>query len=148
MLLNADGAGLPAAASVVTDSLRRRVANFGELRTSYSPTLTAAEPARTFEAIGDYTEPGWNRYLSVAQYHGISGVTASSSAADIGAIPGQWASGLLPVRRDRREHADHVGVGQLGRPGRPVDPVPVRIPGRSPGDPGRLRRPALRSGRR
>ena len=96
VLLNSDGAGLPAAASVVTDSLRRRVRNFGELRTSYSPTLTASEPARTFEAISDYTEPGWNRYLSVAQYHGISGVTASSSAADIGAIPSQWASGLLP----------------------------------------------------
>ena len=96
VLLNSDGAGLPAAASVVTDSLRRRVRNFGELRTSYSPTLTAADPARTFEAIGDYTEPGWNRYLSVSQYHGISNVTASSSAADIGTIPSQWASGLLP----------------------------------------------------
>ena len=96
VLLNSDGAGLRAAASVVTDSLRRRVRNFGELRTSYSPTLTAAEPARTFEAIRDYTEPGWNRYLSVAQYQGISNVTASSSAADIGTIPSQWASGLLP----------------------------------------------------
>ena len=32
VLLNSDGAGLPAAASVVTDSLRRRVRNFGELR--------------------------------------------------------------------------------------------------------------------
>ena len=96
VLLNSDGDGLPAAASVVTDSLRRRVRNFGELRTSYSPTLTAAGPARTFEAISDYTEPGWNRYLSVAQYHGISDVTASSSAAGIGAIPSQWASGLLP----------------------------------------------------
>ena len=70
MLLNSDSAGLPAAASVVTDSLRRRVRNFGELRTSYSPTLTAAQPAATFEAVDDYTEPGWSRYLSVAQYHG------------------------------------------------------------------------------
>ena len=33
VLLNSDPAGLPAAASVVTDSLRRRVRNFGELRT-------------------------------------------------------------------------------------------------------------------
>ena len=143
VLLNSDAAGLPAAASVVTDSLRRRVRNFGELRTSYSPTLTAAGPARTFEAISDYTEPGWNRYLSVAQYHGIGGVTASSSAADIGTIPGQWASGLLPYAAHRRGHADHVGVGQLGRADRPVDPVPVRIAGRSRVDPGRLRRPAL-----
>ena len=67
VLLNADGAGLPAAGSVVTDSLRRRVRNFGELRTSYSPTLTATQPARTFEAADDYTEPGWDRYLSVAR---------------------------------------------------------------------------------
>ena len=96
VLLNADPSGGPIAASVLTDSLRRRVRNFGELRTSYSPTLTAAQPARTFEATGDYTEPGWAKYQSVSRYQGIGDVTASSSASDIGAIPGQWASGLLP----------------------------------------------------
>jgi len=96
VLLNSDSPGLPAAASVVTDTLRRRVRNFGELRTNYSPTLTATQNARTFEAVDDYTEPGWARYLSVARYQGITNVTASSSAAGIGAIPGQWASGLLP----------------------------------------------------
>jgi arabinofuranan 3-O-arabinosyltransferase len=96
VLLNSDSAGLRAAASVATDSLRRRVRNFGGLRTSYSPTLTGTQPAQTFEATGDYTEPGWNRDLSVAQYRGIRNVTASSSASDIGAIPSQWASGLLP----------------------------------------------------
>jgi arabinofuranan 3-O-arabinosyltransferase len=96
VLLNSDSPGLPTAASVVTDSLRRRVRNFGGLRTSYSPTLTATQPAQTFEATSDYTEPGWNRYLSVAQYHGIRNVTASSSASDIGALPAEWASGLLP----------------------------------------------------
>ncbi len=96
VLLNADSPGLPVAASVVTDTLRRRVRNFGELRTNYSPTLTAGQSLRTFEAAADYTEPGWTRYQAVARYYGISNVTASSSAADIGAIPGQWASGLLP----------------------------------------------------
>jgi arabinofuranan 3-O-arabinosyltransferase len=97
VLLNADPGGVPAAAAVVTDSLRRRVRNFGELRRSYSPTLTAGQPAATFEATGDYTEPGWARYQAVARYRGgISGVTASSSAADIAAIPSQWASGLQP----------------------------------------------------
>jgi arabinofuranan 3-O-arabinosyltransferase len=95
VLLNDDAGGVPAAASVVTDSLRRRVRNFGEQRRSYSPTLTAGEPAATFEATDDYTEPSWARYQSTASYLGI-GVTASSSAADIAAIPGQWASGLLP----------------------------------------------------
>lgn len=96
VLLNSDSAGLPAAAWMVTDSLRRRVRNFGELRSSYSPTLTATDPAHTFAATNDYTEPGWSRYLSVTQYHGLAGVTASSSASDLGAIPSQWASGLLP----------------------------------------------------
>jgi arabinofuranan 3-O-arabinosyltransferase len=96
VLLNSDSPGLPATAAVVTDSLRRRARNFGELRRSYSPTLTATEPAHTFAATDDYTEPGWSRYLSVAQYHGLANVTASSSASDVGAIPVQWASGLLP----------------------------------------------------
>ena len=68
MLLNSDSPGLPAAASVVTDSLRRRVVNFGEVRTSYSPTLTATQPAQTFEATGDFTEPGWSRYQSCLLY--------------------------------------------------------------------------------
>jgi arabinofuranan 3-O-arabinosyltransferase len=95
VLLNADPGGVPAAASVVTDSLRRRVRNFGELRRSYSPTLTGSQPATTYESAADFTEPGWARYQSVAEDHGIS-VTASSSAADITGVPDQWASGLLP----------------------------------------------------
>ncbi len=96
VLLNSDDPGQPAAASVLTDSLRRRVRDFGELRTSYSPTLTASQPAQTFEATNDYLAPGWSRYQSVARYQGIANVTASSSASDIGAIPSQWESGLLP----------------------------------------------------
>ena len=96
VLLNADSPALPAATSAVTDSLRRRVRNLGELRTTYSPTLTATQPAQTLEATGDYTEPGWTPDLSVARYHGIRNVTASSSASDIGANPARWASGLLP----------------------------------------------------
>jgi len=96
VFINDDGAGLPVAAKILTDSLRRRVRNFGELRTSYSPTLTATQPAGTFEAAADYTEPGWNAYASVARYAGIKSVTASSSAADIQANPAQWGSGLLP----------------------------------------------------
>jgi len=136
VLLNSDSAGLPAASSVVTDSLRRRVRNFGELRRSYSPTLTAAQPARTYEAVGDYTEPGWSRYLSVARYQGIRDVTASSSAADIGAIPGQWASGLLPfaaVDGDPRtmwESGSWAGpAGQWIRLrfASPVDPGSIRV---------------------
>lgn len=96
VLLNGDGAGQPVAGSVVTDSLRRRVRNFGEIDSSYSPTLTGTEPALTFDAVDDYTEPGWDKYQAVAAYTGIKNVTASSSASDIQAIPRQWASALLP----------------------------------------------------
>ncbi len=96
VLINNDGAGLPVAGSVLTDSLRRQAQNFGELRTSYSPTLTATQPPDTFEATDDYTEPGWNSYQAVAQYIGIKNVTASSSASDVGALPNEWASGRLP----------------------------------------------------
>ncbi len=95
-MLNADPAGVAVSQSVVTDSLRRRVRNFGEIRVEYSPTLTAADQAQTFDAADDFLQPGWRPYLSVAQYQGIADVTASSSAADISAIPTQSATGLLP----------------------------------------------------
>ena len=67
-----------------------------ELRTNFSPTLTATEPANTFLSADDYTEPGWSKYQAVARYTGIKDVTASSSASDITAFPTQWASGGLP----------------------------------------------------
>jgi arabinofuranan 3-O-arabinosyltransferase len=96
VLLNNDGAGEPVAGTVVTDSLRRRVVNFGQLRSNYSPTLTATEPADTFLSTDDFTEPGWSADEAVAQYSGISDVTASSSASDLQASSGQWATGLFP----------------------------------------------------
>ncbi len=128
--------GQPAAASVLTDSLRRRVRDFGELRTSYSPTLTAGQPAETFEAADDYLDPGWTRYQSVARYQGIANVTASSSASDIGAIPSQWESGLMPysaVDGDARtmwESGSWTGpVGQWiqVRFDAPVDPGTIQV---------------------
>jgi arabinofuranan 3-O-arabinosyltransferase len=115
VLLDGDGAGLPAAGSVLTDSLRRRDRDFGELRTSYSPTLTATQPPGTFEAAGDYLEPSWSQYLTVARYTGIKDVTASSSASDIQTLPGIWGSGLLPYAavdgdlRTRWESGDWTG---------------------------------------
>jgi arabinofuranan 3-O-arabinosyltransferase len=96
VLLNNDGAGQPVAGSVVTDSLRRRVVNFGELRTNFSPTLTATQQASTFLSADDYTEADWHRYQAVAQYAGIKNVTASSSASDITSAAGQWSTGALP----------------------------------------------------
>ena len=136
VLLDGDGAGQPAAGSVLTDSLRRRVRNFGELGTSYSPTLTAAQPDDTWEATGDYLEPDWSQYLTVARYTGIKDVTASSSASDIGTIPGLWGSGLLPYAavdgdlRTRWESGDWTGpVGQWLQLtfGAPVSPGKIRV---------------------
>jgi arabinofuranan 3-O-arabinosyltransferase len=96
VLLNDDGVGEPVAGSVVTDSLRRRTVNFGQLRTNYSPTLTAGQPTDTFLSTDDYTDPAWSKYEAVAQYTGIRDVTASSSASDITTFAGQWATGMLP----------------------------------------------------
>jgi arabinofuranan 3-O-arabinosyltransferase len=136
VLLNGDGAGQPAAGSVVTDSLRRRVRNFGEINSSYSPTLTGTQPALTFDATDDYTEPGWDTYQAVAEYTGIKNVTASSSASDIQAIPSQWASGLLPFAavdgdmRTRWESGSWTGpVGQWIQEDfdAPVDPGTISV---------------------
>jgi arabinofuranan 3-O-arabinosyltransferase len=96
VLLNDDGAGQPVAASVNTDSLRRRAVNFGQLRTNFSPTLTATQPADTFLSADDYLEPGWSKYQAAAQYTGIANVTASSSSSDLGALSGQWSTGTEP----------------------------------------------------
>jgi arabinofuranan 3-O-arabinosyltransferase len=96
VLVNNDGAGQPVAASVVTDSLRRRVVNFGELRTNFSPTLAAGQVAQTFLSADDFTEPAWDKYEAVAQYTGIKSMTASSSASDITAFPTQWTTAGLP----------------------------------------------------
>jgi arabinofuranan 3-O-arabinosyltransferase len=97
VLINDDGADEPVVGSVVTDSLRRRTVNFGELRTNYSPTLTASQPADTFLSADDYTEPDWSKYQAVARYNGIKNVTASSSASDITTFASQWSTGRLPA---------------------------------------------------
>ena len=116
VLLNDDGMGQPTGASVVTDSLRRRVVNFGQLRGSYSPTLTASQPADTFLSTGDYTEAGWSKYLTVAQYAGIKDVTASSSASDITAFPSQWSTGALPYAAFDANMATTWESGAFGGP--------------------------------
>jgi arabinofuranan 3-O-arabinosyltransferase len=96
VVLNTDAPQVRAAATVVTDSLRRRVRDFGEIRDDYSPTLTKWQPLTTFEAAADFTEPAWLPYESVARYSGIGSVWASSSDANIDALPSQSGTGLLP----------------------------------------------------
>ena len=96
VLLNSDAPGIAASQYFVTDSLRRKLRNFGEIRVDYSQTLTASDPLSTFAAADDYLEPSWRPAESVAVYHGIASVTASSSAAGVGALPGQSATGSNP----------------------------------------------------
>jgi arabinofuranan 3-O-arabinosyltransferase len=116
VLLNDEDSGIRASSTVVTDSLRRRVRNFGEIRDDYSPTLTASQPLTTFEAAADYTEPSWQRYEAVAQYGGIANVTASSSASDIDAIPSQSGTGLLPYAAVDGNLSTMWESGSLGGP--------------------------------
>lgn len=96
VLLNTDAPQVRAAASVVTDSLRRRVRNFGEIRDDYSETLRAGQRLTTFEATADFTEPAWLPYEAAATYTGIESVWASSSAADIDALANESGTGFLP----------------------------------------------------
>jgi arabinofuranan 3-O-arabinosyltransferase len=96
VLVNNDSPGITASQYLVTNSLRKIVRNFGEIRIDSSQTLTARDPLSTFEAADDYLEPSWLPDESVAQYHGIANVTASSSASDITALPGQSATGSMP----------------------------------------------------
>ena len=96
VVLNSDPAGVPVRQTVLTDLLRRRVRHFGEIRADYSQTLTARASVQTFEAADDFMKPAWLPYLATARYSGITNVIASTSAADISAIPAQSATGLLP----------------------------------------------------
>lgn len=72
---------------VVTDTLRRREISFSDLRGGSSPTLEADQPYTGNAKVKDFTEPGWERHLSVAELTGIKAVTASSSAADVASFP-------------------------------------------------------------
>ena len=96
VLINDDAPVQPVAATVVTDTLRKITDNFGEIRTNFSPTLTATQPTTSFLSTPDYNESSWIPYEAAAQYTGIKDVTASTSASDIKAFAGQWATGALP----------------------------------------------------
>ncbi len=136
VLLDGDGRGAPAAAPLVdTDSLRRRDRDFGELRSNYTPTLTATAQSATFLATQDLTYPAWAPDETVAQYDGIKGVTASSSSADVNNPPGQTATGFLPFAAiDSNQYTAWATGGWTGPVGQwlqvnfnsPVDPAGTR----------------------
>ncbi len=136
VLLNSAAPQIRASSTVVTDSLRRRVRNFGEIRDDYSPTLTAGQPLTTFEATADYLEKSWLPYEAVATYGGITNVTASSSDSDIDAVPSQSDTGRLPFAALDGNLATMWESGSLGGPvgqwirvdlARSVDPGTIRV---------------------
>ncbi|MEW9547226.1 alpha-(1-_3)-arabinofuranosyltransferase family protein [Nonomuraea sp. NPDC050783] len=75
--------------TVVSDALRLTERSFGELRSNRSPTLTADRKA-DFGGVRelDLLEDGWLDDTATAEYHGIAGITASTSVADPDAIAG------------------------------------------------------------
>ena len=96
VLLNDDDPAARARYTIVTDSLRRVIRNFGEIRIDYTQTQTAATPLTTFDAAVDFTEPGWNRYTAVARYFGIADIAAGSSQAGLLGFPARFGTGLNP----------------------------------------------------
>ncbi|MBB5869825.1 arabinofuranan 3-O-arabinosyltransferase [Allocatelliglobosispora scoriae] len=81
-------AGLRTGATVVTDGMRRREVNFGTARDNQSPTLTATQSLRGTGPAPDYL-PAWaSKWMTTAQYSGVSAVVASSSWADSQATMG------------------------------------------------------------
>ncbi len=139
VVVDSDTAGLAASKYVITDSLRRIVRNFGEIRVDYSQTLTRTDPASTLEAATDYLEPSWLPYVAVAQYQGIANVTASSSASDISALPDQSATGPDAVRCGRRKPEDDVGIRRRDRASPSVAASGFHPRPRSGHDPGGVR---------
>ncbi|SEG65148.1 arabinofuranan 3-O-arabinosyltransferase [Nonomuraea solani] len=96
ILVNGD-AGRREAPTVVSDALRLRERSFGEIRSNWSTTLTADKKA-DFAGVRelDLLEDGWLDETAVAEYHGISGISASSSVADPYAIAGISTTGRSP----------------------------------------------------
>jgi arabinofuranan 3-O-arabinosyltransferase len=135
VLLNTDGPQVRTRLTVVTDSLRRRVRNFGEIRDDYSPTLRAGQSLTTFEAAADFIEPGWVRYEAVAKYTGIKNVWAYTSDSGIESIPSQSGTGFLPFA------AIDGNLNTMWESGSKTDPVGqwIRIRFDAAIDPGRIR---------
>ncbi|MEV6154794.1 alpha-(1-_3)-arabinofuranosyltransferase family protein [Nonomuraea sp. NPDC052129] len=92
-----DDAGKREAPVVASDALRLRERQFGEIRSNWTPTLTA-DRRDDFSGVKtlDLLENGWLRDTATAEYDGISSITASSSVADAEAVPGLSATGRSP----------------------------------------------------
>ncbi|HEX5542985.1 MAG TPA: alpha-(1-_3)-arabinofuranosyltransferase [Micromonospora sp.] len=84
---------------IVTDGLRRRDVSFGRLRDRTSATLTADDPYENPVPAHDYLPEWGEEFLTVARYHGILSVQASSS----------WAQAALPGG-SRPEHQPFAAI--------------------------------------
>jgi len=87
---------IPAADTVLTDTMRRRELVVSDLRRPYGETMTPDEPYEGYGPAYDLTDPGWSDPTTVAAFIGIKGVTASSSQSRLGVTPGTRDSGQQP----------------------------------------------------
>lgn len=83
--------------AVVSDGLRLRERQFGEIRTNWTSTLPADRRA-DFTGVRelDLLDEGWLDEAATAEYEGISAITASSSVADADAVAGLSTPGRGP----------------------------------------------------
>ncbi|MBW8801259.1 MAG: DUF3367 domain-containing protein [Streptomyces sp.] len=85
-VLVGDGSAGPSPRSAVTDALRRREVNFGQVRDNASATLTADQQLTRHQAVPDELPVPGVQHLAVARLLGADAVTASTSASDPGAV--------------------------------------------------------------
>ena len=85
-VLVGDGDPGPTPRSAVTDALRRREVGFGSVRDNASATLTPDQALTRRQAAPDILPVPGAQHLATARYVGATSVTASSSAADAGAV--------------------------------------------------------------
>ncbi|MEU8381087.1 alpha-(1-_3)-arabinofuranosyltransferase family protein [Streptosporangium sp. NPDC048865] len=87
---------IPAADTVLTDTMRRRELVVSDLRRPYGETMTPDEPYEGQGPAYDLTDPAWAEPKTVAVFTGIKGVTASSSQSRLGVTPGTRDGGQQP----------------------------------------------------
>ncbi|WP_425581742.1 hypothetical protein [Streptosporangium vulgare] len=87
---------IPAADTVLTDTMRRRELVVSDLRRPYGETMTPDEPYEGRGPAYDLTDPAWADPKTVAVFTGIKGVTASSSQSRLGVTPGTRDGGQQP----------------------------------------------------
>ncbi|MEU4535449.1 alpha-(1-_3)-arabinofuranosyltransferase family protein [Streptosporangium sp. NPDC023825] len=87
---------IPAADTVLTDTMRRRELVVSDLRRPYGETMTPDEPYEGRGPAHDLTDPAWAEPKTVAVFTGIKGVTASSSQSRFGVTPGTRDGGQQP----------------------------------------------------